>query len=160
MKFQPHATGTFPSLTLSTMCEQLLDNIESKMKGTVVEVRFSSTLCHTRALVYLYLNLLLLQGTIAGLFEGKMEVGSSCMYLWLMWLPETVLCSKPWLTSCFSFVFSSRTSDVLMWSMNLRGWCIREGICDSMCAQGYLCVCRLGKWWWVQKGLEFCVVVF
>lgn len=60
------------------MYEQLLDNIESKMKGTVVEVRFSSTLCHTHALVYLYLNLLLLlQGTIAGLFEGKMEVGSS-----------------------------------------------------------------------------------
>ena len=138
MKFQPHATGTshlWPSLL---MCEQLLDNIESKMKGTVVEVRFSSTLCHTRALVYLYLNLLLLQGTIAGLFEGKMEVGSSCMHLWLMWLPELFcVASHGW--RCASRLFSlvvhqMYSCEVWIYEVGVLGKgcmipCVHKGIC-------------------------------
>ena len=51
------------------------------------------------------------------------------------------------LISHFLFVFFSRTSDVLMWSMNLQGWCVREGMWNyvRVCAQGYLYVRRLGK---------------
>ena len=135
MKFQPHATGTshlWPSLL---MCEQLLDNIESKMKGTVVEVRFSSTLCHTRALVYLYLNLLLLlQGTIAGLFEGKMEVGSSCMHLWLMWLPELFcVASHGW--RCASRLFSL----VVHQMYSCEVWIYEVGVLGKGCVIPYVC---------------------
>ena len=48
------------------------------------------------------------------------------------------------LISHFLFVFFSRTSDVLMWSMNLQGWCVREGMWNYirvyMCTRVFVCV--------------------
>ena len=61
---------------------QLLDNIENKMKDTVVEVSYIIYACVYTAIVHAVWSLsilhsvLLSQGTIPGLFEGKMEVGS------------------------------------------------------------------------------------
>ena len=51
---------------------QLLDNIENKMKDTVVEVQMIS--CAQTTICTFILSFLFSQGTIPGLFEGKMEV--------------------------------------------------------------------------------------
>ena len=127
------------------MYEQLLDNIESKMKGTVVEVRFSSTLCHTHALVYLYLNLLLLlQGTIAGLFEGKMEVGSS----------DWCDCQRLFCIANHGWFHASHLFSLVVHQMySCEVWIYKVGVlgkgCGIPCVHKHICMCAD----WLSSGI-------